>query len=682
MSLLSGVALWLLGALSVQVPASIPMGSVWEGPDSGSSVHWTMDVPVLWAWPDTIVPPDTLPPPDTVQVEPEAIPELEAIPDTVPLPGEESEEEAVDPEAVTPRNLPALSRPVPPDWRTGVWEWDREALQSSRALTLGELLEQVPGIIPVRGGDMGHPMAVVAVGAGPGRVRIFADGAELAPMDGGVVDLTRVGLVGLDRVRVERRPGEVRVELVGMQMVDPRVYSLLEVGTGDLQTNMFRGTFAHPDAMGGNILLALDRVDTDGPGRAERGAAFGVHLRHTLIRSDRGGLAWSVRRMTSRRLPALYEPGDVNRSDLNLQGRYRLREYLLADAFVHRSAVASGAEDTAPDSLLMDEARTQLGLRLAMDRGVWWAESEVRLQGGPGWADEVQALRVGGMIPGWLGVSGSVERQGWEELSGTNLHGRIWTRPVAGLSFFAEGEWGSRAVPYFVAPLPPPDPPGENGEEADPPTPEPDENGEEEDPRAPPRFDESTAFRVGAEFQRGGLILGAAFLATDPDSLRPTGLPFDRRGTVLPGARRTGVEFHGRLPLTPLLDGLALTGQGQIWDEAEGWSYGPERSWDVALRYTNVFFDTRNLEIWGDVGMRGRSAMWVPEAGSEGLGLDGLARVPVNQSYYARIQARVVSARIFIQWENLSFRRDNQDIPGRILPQTRAMYGVRWTLWN
>jgi hypothetical protein len=42
----------------------------------------------------------------------------------------------------------------------------------------------------------------------------------------------------------------------------------------------------------------------------------------------------------------------------------------------------------------------------------------------------------------------------------------------------------------------------------------------------------------------------------------------------------------------------------------------------------------------------------------------------------------VVTVRIFIRWDNLSIRTNNQDIPGRVLPRTRAMYGVRWTLRN
>ena len=44
--------------------------------------------------------------------------------------------------------------------------------------------------------------------------------------------------------------------------------------------------------------------------------------------------------------------------------------------------------------------------------------------------------------------------------------------------------------------------------------------------------------------------------------------------------------------------------------------------------------------------------------------------------------AMIVSVRIFVSVENLAVRDVNQDFPGRILPRTRAMYGVRWTLWN
>ncbi len=625
---------------------------------------------------DTV--PDEPPP-----MEPDTLPELPPPPDLDTIPDQEIPEAEIAPEdSIIPRNLPEMSQPVPPGWRTGIWEWDREGIQASRAVTLAELLEEVPGVLGIRGGDHGNPVTILGMGLGPGRVRVFVDGSELAPLDGGVLDLSRIGLVGLDRVRVERRMGEIRVHLLGMQMVDPRVYTLLEVGTGDLQTNLFRGTFAHPDALGGNVLLALDRIDTDGPARQEPGAAYGVHLRHAILRNEDGGLAWSVRRMTSRRTEDFFDPRDVNRTDWRLQGRYRIWQDILADGFYHHSSLGVGGDGADADTLITQEARSQVGGRLALDRGSWWAEAEARRQGGTGWPDGVQGVEAGALLGNFVGASASMERQSWDGEAGTTLHGRLWTSPVLGVSLFAEGESGRKAVPSMVFPeLPAEEPPESgngDGDEAN----GDEENGTEVVDRYPPRFQELTGFRVGAEFQQGDLSLGAAFLGVDPDSLHPTGLPFDRGGPTVAGGMRTGIELSGRVPLTPLLDGLTLQGEGQIWEAMPDWSYGPEKSWDVGIRYHNVFFDTRNLEVWTDVGLRGRDRMAVPLADPGDPEAGGLQGVPVNQSYYARVQIRVVSAKIFIQWDNFTFRDDNMDLPDRALPRTRVFYGVRWTLWN
>jgi hypothetical protein len=56
--------------------------------------------------------------------------------------------------------------------------------------------------------------------------------------------------------------------------------------------------------------------------------------------------------------------------------------------------------------------------------------------------------------------------------------------------------------------------------------------------------------------------------------------------------------------------------------------------------------------------------------------------VPFYQSWFVRLQIRVVTVRAFIMWENFTIRQRNQDIPGRIFPATRSIYGVRWTMWN
>jgi hypothetical protein len=59
-----------------------------------------------------------------------------------------------------------------------------------------------------------------------------------------------------------------------------------------------------------------------------------------------------------------------------------------------------------------------------------------------------------------------------------------------------------------------------------------------------------------------------------------------------------------------------------------------------------------------------------------------LQEVPFGQSWHAFLQLRIVTVRIFIRFENLTVRENNQDIPGRVLPEARVLYGVRWTLWN
>jgi len=588
--------------------------------------------------------------------------------DTIPVPDTVVVATAED----DARNLPSVPTPVPPGWETGVWEWDREALQSTKALSLLELLHEVPGIIALRGGDIGNPSTVITSGIGPGRVRIFSEGAELVPLDGGTPDLSRIGMVGLERVRVERRPGELRIELKGLLIDDPRPYTALEVGTGDLQTNLFRATFVHPDALGGNLLVALDRLDTEGPFREEPGASFGLHVRHSIVRSEKGGVAWEVRRMTSRRPDGSYAPIDLTRTDLNLRARWKVTPSLLSDVFYHRASVGTDEDRSGAgaDTLITDQARSQIGIRLNLDEGAWWGEAELRAQRGDGWPSSTVALRGGGILHGIGAASAEVERQGWEGSAGTTLHGRVWSAPAFGVSLFAEAQTGRKAIPEFV-------PKRVESEH------HPDDDPEPEDP-VPPQpaaFSGFDGARIGADYRRNGTMLGASFLLVSPDSLRPMGLPLDRAGPVLPGARRTGVEFAVQVPLDRVLTGLSLEGETQFWQEAPDWTYAPTRTWQARFRYHNVFLETRNLEIWSDIGVNGRDGMNVamldgddPEA--------GLLDVPFYQSWYGRLQIRVVSMRIFAQWENFAVRDVNRDFPDRRLPATRAMYGIRWTLWN
>ena len=173
-------------------------------------------------------------------------------------------------------NLPSFEGEVPDGWGTGVWSWDQSGIMANGANTLAELVAEIPGLIVLAAGDYGTPSAISAFGSGGGGVRVFRDGFEVLPLEGGVVDLARIGLAGIRRVRLERGMGQMRLELWSRDYDDGRPYSLVEAGTGDLGTNIFRGTFADPTALGGSVAVGLERLDTSGPGGREKPSEIGL----------------------------------------------------------------------------------------------------------------------------------------------------------------------------------------------------------------------------------------------------------------------------------------------------------------------------------------------------------------------------------------------------------------------
>lgn len=604
---------------------------------------------------------DTLPRPDTAVAE--AARDTAAAADTVPA----------TPDSLTYHELPALAEGLPAGFHTGVWTWDRPALKATPAYTLLELLQRIPGVVPLRGGDYGTPEAASAFGQGGGRLRVFWDGFELLPLDGSAVDLGRVPLSGLESVRVERGMGEVRVELESFRIGDPRPMSLVEAGTGDLDTNLFRGTFVHPRALGGSLGVALERIDTRGTGGDEEGSRTGGWVRYTWHFGDRGGIRAEYRRATTESALDTFPPA-VTRSDWTLRGRYEIREGLVAEAFTGASSISQGDEDGLTP---IEGRRSQHGLRASWVRGPLWARGELRVLSGPDLPSTAAELRGGGALGEVGGVSGRWSHESWEGEAADLLALRAWSRPVWGLSAFVSWESGERAARVFPVREVVEEPDG-TGDGTDDPGSTPDEP---EEPAAPThRITDRTGLRVGGRFARGPVSLSGAWLRLEADTLLPFGLHTDRGALVRPGGEYTGFEVEGRIDLP--LKGFYLYGAMQQWDtEAR---YLPERTYQGGLAFHDVFLESENFELWGELGVQGRDPMLVPF--DSGLGEEGeppiLERVPFYQSWNAFIEARIVSVHILIRWDNFTIRQNNQDFPGRIQPPTRSTYGIRWTMWN
>ncbi len=560
-------------------------------------------------------------------------------------------------------NLPSLDRGLPEGFATGIWEWDRDDIMASAANTIAELMAEVPGLITLLGGDYGTPAAISAFGLGGGGVRLFRDGFEVYPVDGGVADLQRIGLGGITRVRLDRSMGAMIVEMWSYQYDDGRPISVIEAGTGDLDTNMFRGVYADPTSLGGSIAVAMERVDTRGVRSQEGGNRTGTWVRYQLHRQDRAGIALDFRRMGSQTKVPDYAP-TLSRTDVTIRARVEVVEGVVAEAYTGKSSL--DADDAGVEYELFGGSRSQHGFRLGLEGDGLWARGELRLFGD----DELPArnLDVGAGVTreGWGGLAGSLHRATWMGASTSSTGARGWLGPLEGASLFGSwesGTFGGRDGPLLdgtTNPLPPLLP-----QQAD-------------DPPAVAITDRS-ALRLGGSLSRRGATLSGAVLFVESDLHVPLGTQLDFGSPIEPGGvRRTGWEGWGSLPM--LMTGLRLEGSYQRWSQ-DG-PYLPRQVYRGSFEFHRVYKESENLELWWSLGVRGHDAMSVFVADDGQGGPGGLQTVPFYQSWYGRIQVRVVTIRIFLTWENFTLRRNLQNFPGRKLPFARSSFGLRWDMWN
>jgi hypothetical protein len=531
---------------------------------------------------------------------------------------------------------------------------------ASGASTIAELVAEVPGVITLLGGDYGTPAAITAFGTGGGGYRVIRDGVEVMPLEGGVADLQRVGLAGIERVRLECSGGEMRVELTSHRHGEGRAYSLIEAGTGQLDTNVFRGMYADPTALRGSFGVALERTDTRSYGENEGGNRTGTWFRYQLHLRNRAGIAVDYRRMRSETQVPDYA-SSVRRNDVAIRARAEPWAGVALEAYGAWSS--HRVDDARPAYDYEGGTRSQYGGRLAASRGGGWALGEARFHPD----DDLLTYRLdvgAGYDAGRLGWSGRVSRAGWAARDVVSYSGTAWLTPLPGITIFGswdEGTYAARTASLLdVAPRPlPPD--------------------TASTPPPAPTFEtaERRVLRAGGSLTAFRTTLAAAALRTEADVQLPLALELDRGAPAVPGGTREGLELWGSLP-TPWAS-LRLEGSYQLWDEAG--PYLPKEIYRGALVFRKTYLESGNFELWWTLGVRGHDPMevFVP---LDDAGGRGIATVPFYQSWYGRIQARILTVRLFFGWENFTIRRNLQNFPGRVLPVTRSFFGLHWELWN
>ncbi len=122
---------------------------------------------------------------------------------------------------------------------------DRNEILSSGSMYLTDIIERVPGVTGFRSGWLAGIHASSYRGDFR-RVRIFVDGVEFDGNNGrenGIPDQAMIPLWTLETIEIERTASEVRVWCRTITPSRSTPYSRVDIFTGDLNTNAFRGVF-------------------------------------------------------------------------------------------------------------------------------------------------------------------------------------------------------------------------------------------------------------------------------------------------------------------------------------------------------------------------------------------------------------------------------------------------------
>lgn len=592
-----------------------------------------------WAQEPPTPPPPPPPPGDSVQPVDR---------DTVPLAADTIPGDTIPGDTLKPVVVVApLRAGEAPRWSAGVWEWDRDSLLRSSALTLTELLETIPGITPVRSGFLGQPEAASLAGGAGGLTEIYLDGFALDPLGSSTFDLSRLELVQLSHVRVERRGAGLRIELETIAPTDHLPHSMVEAGTGEYGARLFRGTFMTPDFLVGPLALGIERLEGTGVGGAQPGNTFTGWVKWT-----RGfgptTLQWELRRNTVEWTGLDKTEFKGFRQDWVVRARTRVTPQLTTEAFLG----ASGIEDTYADTT--EHKGLQGGVRAAFQSDHLWANATMRGREHDLLPRTQADLAAGIRLPGNIHLSGDLRRDGWHEgISGRSWGARAEIEPLEGIRPFVAWSSGTRGIPGLL----------------------------DDDGRA--ILTERDALRAGAELSWRGATLGAAWNRVEADAVVDFGLPFDRTATLYPGGKLEGLEVSGRIPL--FWKPLRAEGWYTRWRADTPWIYLPTQSWRAALAYYDSPLPSGNLEITARLELSHRSGMIVPVLVDPATDPNGGARmdlVPGLSSLDFYLQIRVLDVRAFIRWNNITHRLEQHDLPGRTFPGQRTFYGIRWEFWN
>src|SRR5439155_901553 len=145
--------------------------------------------------------------------------------------------------------------------------WDRAQLFATGALSVADLVARLPGATTLQTGWLSAPATAAYLGD-VRRVRVFYDGVALDALDPrtrGILDLTQINLWSAESACIEQTASEIRVHLRSWRVASTTPATRTDVGTGDQQTNLYRGFYGRRFDHGEAIQFAAQQFGTSPP---------------------------------------------------------------------------------------------------------------------------------------------------------------------------------------------------------------------------------------------------------------------------------------------------------------------------------------------------------------------------------------------------------------------------------
>ncbi len=190
----------------------------------------------------------------------------------------------------------------------------RDSIEWGHAATVGDLLTQVPGVYLWRGGYIGRPEPVSFQGRGGVSAEYYLDGVPYVPagVDSVVVDAALFSISFLDRIEVERWPGQLRVHLFTRRHDRLAPRSRIAVARGDEDFARYEASLERRFRSGLGFGLAGDYISSPTvTGLNSDYSNTQILAQGSYIPSERFGVQYRLLRSGPKRDPYVTGAGGV-----------------------------------------------------------------------------------------------------------------------------------------------------------------------------------------------------------------------------------------------------------------------------------------------------------------------------------------------------------------------------------